>query len=173
MKQNQYSESKTQKKLRMNVLLNHPDSRNKTEKQSSRSSNQTPEFTLDSNTPQPMLNTEFKMMKGGMSKLSVTPFISPHRKEKPSNFVNFNVGRSPKKYTPINDNDMIFSPHKMSLKSNFIPFSGIKSNDLMKVDFTKFVESNQKELKGMFKDSLFIKTRNQYKEKKQKRQSNQ
>jgi hypothetical protein len=163
MKATQYSESKTQKKLRLNVLnhqLNIPTKGN-TEKQSN-SSNQTPEFTLDSNTPQTITNTEFQMMNRGLSKLSVTPFISPHRKEKQSNFVNFHSGRSPQKYVPINDNDIVFSPHKMELKSNFIPFSGFKkSTDIFNVNFAKFDEANST---GYIKDSLFIKTRNQFKE---------
>ena len=154
-------------------MLNHelnPRTRQHTDKHSD-SSNQTPEFTLDSNTTNTNTNNQYQMMKGELSKLSVTPFISPHRKEKQANFLNFYNDRSPQKYMPINDNDIVFSPHKMQVKPNFIPYSGFKkSNDIFDPNFTKFNKTTTNEF---IKDSLFTKTRNKFKEMKssQKRQT--
>ena len=104
----------------------------KTDQVPSESSDQTPEFTVDSNMPGDFSSSKegFRTNKDeGISKLSVSPFVSPHRKEVPkSNFLNFRTRVTPDKYTLTNDNHIPFEEKVSDFKRNFDPISDFKDS---------------------------------------------
>lgn len=135
------------------------------EKHSNESLDQTPEFTVDSSTPMNMMNPRagLQLVKDEhVSKLSLTPFISPHRKETAKMTVlGFKNKPLSQTYKLTNDNHIMFSPHKMEWKPKDFSLTGLQVAEKKaqpheqgpdKVDFIE-----------MGRDSLFDRSRDHFK----------
>ena len=107
----------------------------------------------------------FVLKDQGLSKLSVSPFISPHRKEAPkSNFMNFRGRMDPKQYMLIDDNHVTLPAQQRDFKRDFAHISDFKDSlNVFAPDIVKTQEKYKFDGMESTKESFYKKSRDDHK----------